>query len=62
MERGAFILRGEIVQSNGVKPGHTTQLSLQLEDEYTHNMILDQKYREKVEIVLARHLEPPQVW
>ena len=60
MERGVFILRGEIVHSQGVKPGHSMQLSLQLEVEYTHKMILQQKYCEKVEVVLAWYLEPPK--
>ena len=30
----------------------------QLKDEYTHTMILEQKYREKVEVALAQYLEP----
>ena len=36
------------------------KLSLQLEDEYTQKMILQQKYREKMEVVLTRYLEPPK--
>ena len=60
MERGVFILRGEIVQSQGVKPRHVMQLLLQLEVEYTHKMILQQKYCEKMEVV--RGTGTPEAW
>ena len=39
---------------HGDEPGHSMKLSLQLEDEYTHKIILQQKYHEKVEVVLAQ--------
>ena len=48
------------MRSHGVEPGHAMQLLLQLEDEYTHKMILEQKFREKEEVVLVRYLEPPK--
>ena len=48
------------MRSHGVEPGHSMQLLLQLEDEYTHKMILEQKFREKEEVVLVRYLEPPK--
>ena len=53
-------MRGEIVRSDGVKPGHGLQLQLQLEDDYTHNIIMKEKYMSKVEVALARYLKPPK--
>ena len=50
----AFIMRGEILQAEAFKPGQTSQsqLALQLEDDYTDKIILQQKYVKKVVIVL----------
>ena len=47
-----FIVLGQIVRTYGVKPGQSMQLALELEDSYTHQMIIEQKYCEKVEVTI----------
>ena len=60
LKKKAFIVRGEIVRSDGVKPYHGVQLAMQLEENYTHNIILQEKYVTKVEVALAKYLKPPR--
>ena len=58
LQNKAFIMLRETVRPGRVKPGQSIQLSPPLKDDYTHQIILQQNYKGKEEITLARFLKP----